>query len=80
VYQLHYVKKLLLYLYLIEDRGRDDDMERLLRYNIVPYFEKTQIIALKKLANRKGLTLFETVASQKFLQESRISKEQSASL
>jgi superfamily I DNA/RNA helicase len=80
VYQLHYVKNLLLYLYLIEDRGRDDDMERLLRYNIVPYFEKTQIIALKKLANRKGLTLFETVASQKFLQESRISKEQSASL
>ena len=80
MYQLHYVKNLLLYLYLIEDKARDDDMERLLRYNIVPYFEKTQIIALKQLANRKGLTLFEIVASQKFLQEARISKEQSASL
>lgn len=55
MYQLHYVKNLLLYLYLIEDKMRDDAMERLLRYNIVPYFEKTQIIALKKLANRTGL-------------------------
>jgi len=32
-YQLHYVKNLLLYLHLIEDKARDDDMERLLRYN-----------------------------------------------
>jgi len=80
MYQVHYVKNLLLYLYLIEDKTRDDDMERLLRYNIVPYFEKSQIIALKKLANRKGLTLFETVASQKYLQEARISREQVASL
>ena len=79
-YQLHYVKNLLLYLYLIEDKAQDDDMERLLRHNIVPYFEKSQIIALKKLANRKGLTLFETVTSQKYLHEARISKEQSASL
>ena len=35
---------------------------------------------LKKLASRKGLTLFETVVSQKFSQEARISNEQSASL
>ena len=35
---------------------------------------------MKKLANRKGLTLFEAVDSQKYLHEARISKEQSASL
>ncbi len=80
LYQLHYVKNLLLYLYLVEDKACDDDTERLLRYNIVPYFEKLQIIALKKLANRKGIPLFETVSSPKLLQEARISKEQIASL
>ena len=80
LYQLHYVRNLLLYLHLVEDKTRDDDTERLLRYNIVPYFEKSQIIALKKLANRKGFSLFETVSSLKLLQEARISKEQIASL
>jgi len=74
------VKNLLLYLYLVEDKARDDDTERLLRYNIVPYLEKSQIVALKKLADRKGLSLFETVSSPKLLQEVRISKEQVASL
>src|SRR5260370_13330140 len=47
LYQLHYVRNLLLYLYLVEDKTRDDDTERLLRSNILPYFSKLQILPLK---------------------------------
>ncbi len=79
-YQLHYVKNLLLYLYLIEDKGSDDDSERLLRYNIVPYFDKGQLLALRKLMAREGRSLFETVSTPELLEEASISREQRESL
>jgi superfamily I DNA/RNA helicase len=79
-YQLHYVKNILLYLFLIEDKTRDDDTERLLRYNIVPYIDKTQLLMLRRLASREGICLFVALASAKQLRAASISKEQEESL
>jgi superfamily I DNA/RNA helicase len=72
----HYVKNLLLYFHLVGDRTRDDDTERLLRYNIVPYFNRSQINSLKNLANKYGTSLFEIISSSKHMQEAKASKEQ----
>ena len=74
------MKNLLLYLYLIGDKTRDDDTERLLRYNVVPYFDRSQLNSLKKLADKYGISLFEIISSPKHIQEVRVSKEQKVSL
>jgi superfamily I DNA/RNA helicase len=80
LYQLHYVKNMLVYLYLIEDKKRDEEVERLLRYNIVPYFDKAQINSLKTLAHKTSVSLFEILSSPKHLQEAKITKAQQESL
>jgi len=80
LYQLHYVKNLLLYLSLICGERGDDDTERLLRYNIVPYFDRSQMNSLKDLANKRGVSLFETISSPKHMQGAKISRAQTESL
>ena len=80
LYQLHYVKNVLVYLYLIEDKKRDEEVERLLRYNIVPYFDRAQINSLKTLAHKISVSLFEILSSPKHLQEAKITKAQQESL
>jgi superfamily I DNA/RNA helicase len=80
LYQLHHVKNVLLYLHLILDKNRDDEVERLLRYNIVPYIEREQIKSLKSLANDTASSLFEAFSSPLHLQIAKISKEQQESL
>jgi superfamily II DNA helicase RecQ/superfamily I DNA/RNA helicase/DNA polymerase III epsilon subunit-like protein len=72
LYQLDYVKNLLLYFYLIADTTRDEDVERLLRRNIVPYFDWNLIRDLKTRANQYGMSLFEIVSSPKHLQAAKI--------
>lgn len=80
VYQLHYIKNMLLYLHLILDKMHDEGTERLLRYNIVPYFNPMQINNLKNSASKNALSLFETISSPKYLREAKIEKEQQESL
>ena len=79
-YQLHYVKNMLVYLYLIEDKNRDEEVERLLRYNIVPYFDGSQINSLKVIAHKTSVSLFDILSSPKHLQEAKITKAQQESL
>ncbi|GCF11821.1 hypothetical protein KDI_53850 [Dictyobacter arantiisoli] len=67
LYQLHYVLNLLVYPRLILDKQLDEETERLLRYNIVPYFDKAQISKIMQLAGDEGLSLFETISSEKLL-------------
>lgn len=69
LYQLHDVLNLLVYPRLIVDKQLDGEIERLLRYNIVPYFDKVQINKLKQLADQKQLSLFEAISSEKVLQQ-----------
>jgi superfamily I DNA/RNA helicase len=76
LYQLHYVKNMLLYLSLVLDKTRDEDIERLLRYNIVPYFSSRQINDLKKCASKQAISLFETISAPKYLKEAKIKAEQ----
>ncbi len=80
LYQLHYVKNVLVYLYLIEEKKHDEEVERLLRYNIVPYFDRAQINSLKTLAHKTSASLFEVLSSPKHLQEAKITKAQQESL
>jgi superfamily I DNA/RNA helicase len=80
VYQLHYVRNMLLYLYLIVDKKRDEETERLLRYNIVPYFDRAQINSLKESANKRAISLWEVIASPRYLQDAKIGKGQQESL
>ena len=75
-YQLHHIKNLLLYFQLIEDPRRDEEMERLLRYNIVPYFDKSLIATLKQQASKAGISLFDALTSPAHLQQAKVSKEQ----
>ena len=72
LYQLHYVRNLLLYFYLIVDNSRNNNVERLLRQNIVPYFDRGLINNLKVLANKHGISLFELVSSPHHLQNAKI--------
>ena len=53
LYQLHYVKNLLLYLYLIEDKSAMTISNAFCVTISFPIW-KTQILTLKKLANRKA--------------------------
>jgi superfamily II DNA helicase RecQ/superfamily I DNA/RNA helicase len=80
LYQVHYVKNALLYLELILDRHWDEEVERLLRYNIVPYLDREQIARLKTLASKHALSLFELIAEPARLQQAKVSKEQQESV
>lgn len=80
IYQLSYIKNALVYLSIIIDKYRDTDIERLLRYNIVPYFYQEQISTLKTFSNRQGITLLDTISSPEYLRNAQISKEQQESL
>jgi superfamily I DNA/RNA helicase len=76
LYQLHYVQNLLLYPHLILNKHFDEGAERLIRYNIVPYFDKAQINKLKQISCEEGISLFETISSERYLQQANVSAEQ----
>ena len=49
-YQSYHIKRFLTYFRLINDSGRTDEAERLLRHCVSPYFKNYQIARLKEIA------------------------------
>ena len=79
-YQLRHVDHVLVYLRLIANPRCDDDVVRLLRYCVVPYFDYQQIQTLKGVARVEGLALIEVLASEQVLKQAEVKPEQRAAL
>jgi superfamily II DNA helicase RecQ/superfamily I DNA/RNA helicase/DNA polymerase III epsilon subunit-like protein len=77
-YQQHHVNRVLAYLRLIADPRRDQDVEQLLRYCIVPYFDAEQVKTLKDQA--AGYPLIKILGNDRELRKANVTPEQKASL
>ena len=79
-YQSYYVKLILTYFRLIYDKNQDEEVERLLRRCVVPYFETNQIRKLKALAEIQGQALLDAALDKENLRRVNITEEQEAVL
>ena len=80
LYQQHHVNRVLAYLRLIADPRRDQDVEQLLRYCIVPYFDAEQVKTLKDSAQAAGDPLIKVLRSDRALRKANVTPEQEAAL
>src|SRR5205814_3217180 len=80
LYQLHHVNRVLVYLRLIDNSKQDDDLEWLLRYCVVPYFENQHVKTLRSSAQAAGCSLFELLIDGRALRKAKITEEQQAAL
>ncbi len=79
-YQSYYARRVLTYFRLIYDKNQGEEVERLLRLCIVPYFETSQIRKLKELAEMRGQALLNAVLDRENLRQVDATEEQEAAL
>ena len=80
LYQLHHVDRVLVFLRLIGNSKQDDDVERLLRYCVVPYFDNLQVKTLRNSAQAAGCSLFELLSDNRAFKKAHITEEQQTAL
>ena len=79
-YQSYHIKRFLSYFRLIQDSGRIDESERLLRHCISPYFKNYHIVRLKEIARSLGMTLIETALDQAVIEQIGATEEHVSAL
>lgn len=78
LFQLHHVDRILVYFRLIFDATRDQDVERLLQYCVVPHLDDQQIKILRGEATHR--TLLTVLRDKSSLEKANISFEQQKAL
>ncbi|HEV2581656.1 MAG TPA: ATP-dependent helicase, partial [Ktedonobacteraceae bacterium] len=58
-YQSYHARRVLTYFRLIQDSNQTNEMERLLRHCVSPYFSTSQIARLNEIARRLGMKLLD---------------------
>lgn len=79
-YQLRHVDRVLVYLRLIVDNTKNDDVAFWLRASMVPYFEAQQIKTLQEISLQSGHTLFEILRDANVLLKIKAIPEQRSAL
>ncbi len=80
LYQSRHVDRILVYLRLIVDKTKDDDVAFWLRSSIVPYFNEQQVKMLQELSLQSGHRLFEVLKDRNILTKIQTTPEQSQAL
>ncbi len=80
LYQSRHVDRILVYLRLIVDKTKDDDVAFWLRSSIVPYFNEQQVKMLQELSLQSGHRLFEVLKDRNILTKIQATPEQSQAL
>jgi RecQ family ATP-dependent DNA helicase len=80
LYQQHHVNRVLVYLRLIADPRRGQDVEQLLRYGIVPYFDAGQVKILKDIAQIASYPLIKVLRNDRALRKANVTPEQEVAL
>jgi superfamily II DNA helicase RecQ/superfamily I DNA/RNA helicase/DNA polymerase III epsilon subunit-like protein len=79
-YQLHHVDRVLVYLRLIKNPHELSDIERLLRYCVVPYFTGSQIKKLKDIKRKDRRAMLELLQSEQIMKLLKVTAEQRTNL
>ena len=79
-YQQHHVNRALAYLRLIADPRCDQDVEQLLRYCVVPYFDAEQVKTLKEIAQTANYPLIKVLRNDRALRKANVTPEQEVAL
>lgn len=80
LYQLHHINRVLVYLRLIVDNTKDDDVAFWLRSSMVPYFDEQQVKMLQELSLQSGHRLFEILKDTSILTKIQVMPEQRQAL
>lgn len=79
LYQLHHVKRVLIYLQLILEK-KDEDVQFLLRSSVVPYFEYQQVKKVKDIAYNTKRPLFDLLYERHVLDRMEATQDQCTTL